>query len=179
MESMVNAIVAQRVRLLAILEYMYSNENKPVTVTEIGEHLEDNDIPTMLKIVQKDLDVLISLGINIVQSKRNSYSFTVGSKTFSTPEMHVLSEAASTLEIVSDPKASRYIEKLCRLAIVRQTERICEILILYVKIAPENEAVFCEIDACMQKIHELTEMLNSDSFEIVNSSEPSETALLV
>ena len=150
--DLINIVAEQQLRRLAILEYFYSHNKGSISMINISKHLEKNNIPVTVKIVQKEIDALISYGINIVRSKRDTYQYNVPKRIFIMPEMQVLND--NTLEALvfkRNPKTLAYIESLCKQAIEKYTQNMDELLALYSK---TQKLAFEETEKQAQKLHD-------------------------
>ena len=58
-------------RLLKLLQllYMQTDEEHPMTTSEIVAYFENQGVPTYRKTIQADIDLLIEFGLDIVEVK--------------------------------------------------------------------------------------------------------------
>ena len=79
----------QKLKILYVLDILkkYSDEQNPVTATDICGYLEEMDIPAERKSVYKDIEALIDYGYDIVYSQ-SPKGYFLASREFEEPEIY-------------------------------------------------------------------------------------------
>lgn len=138
----------QKLKILYILEALKkTDEQHPVTVSELIEYLASNGIKAERKSIYDDLDALELFGYDIIR-KKNSGVF-LGKREFELPEIKLLVDAVQSSKFISEAKSNRLIEKLAALAGGGDQAAILKRQVTYGKAKTRNENVFYSID----KIH--------------------------
>ena len=139
----------QKLKILYVLEALKkTDEDNPVSVSEIIEHLASNGIKAERKSIYDDLDALELFGYDIIR-KKNSGVF-LGAREFELPEIKLLVDAVQSSKFISESKSNRLIEKLATLAGGGDQSAILKRQVtIHGKVKTRNENVFNSID----KIH--------------------------
>ncbi len=103
----------QKLKILYVLEILqkYSDEENPLTATEICSHLENRGISAERKSVYADIEALVDNGYDIVRSF-SPKGFFMASRQFEEPEIYLLSDAVRTAKFITPKKTRELVKKL-------------------------------------------------------------------
>ena len=106
-----------RIFLITKLLYEQSDENHPLTTSDIINFLAQNGITVDRKTFREDMAFLTesdSLDIIMIKSSPNKYFW--GERVFEIPELKLLIDAVSAARFISQDKSDDLIKKLISLA---------------------------------------------------------------
>ena len=103
----------QKLKILYVLEILkkHSDEEHPITASEICQRLEDRGILAERKSVYADIESLCECGYDIMRSY-SPKGFFMGSREFEEPEIYLLSDAVRTAKFISPKKTRELVKKL-------------------------------------------------------------------
>ena len=139
------------VRILKILQYLYlrTDEDHPTTVADILGYLQERGIHAVRQTVYRDLQDLISSGIDVVVTKSKQNQYFIGNRLFEYPELKMLTDAVASSKAISAEKTNELIQKLCRLTSETEAMQLRRLAAISSRIKPHNEKVYYIID-CVQ-----------------------------
>ena len=144
------------IRTLEILKYLYlrTDEDHPVTVADIMDYLKGKGISTVRQTVYRDLEDLITAGIDVVVTKSTQNQYFIGNRLFEYPELKMLTDAIASSKIIPAEKTDELIQKICRLTSESGAQRLRRLAAISSRIKPHNEKVYYIIDSIQNAILE-------------------------
>ena len=116
-----------QLRIILLLQYLYreSNEQHPVSVSDILSEWERHGIHAGRKSVYGDIRLLNESGTDIVCTKGTQNHYFIGSRLFELPELKLLMDAVGSSQFISKKKSAGLIRKLSALACQKDAEQLC------------------------------------------------------
>ena len=108
----------QKLKLLWLKDYLtrYSDENHPVTVSDMIAFLSEKGISAERKSIYDDISSLEQYGLEIIKIKGRSTGYYLSSREFELPEIRLLVDAV---------QSSRFITKNKTLSLIKKIEGLC------------------------------------------------------
>lgn len=139
-----------------ITEFLYKNsdENNPLSSTEIIAYLNEKQISIDPKTLKTDVALLIEMGYDVVEikGKGSPNRFFWGERLFETPELKMLLDAISSAHFISEKKSCRLIGKLISQASIHQKLQLEHYEKVYNRSKTDNENLYYIIDAITEAI---------------------------
>jgi len=130
-----------------ILE-QYSDENHPLSISAIKQHLYDLCGQTVHRdTLTKDIHALIQFGMDIIIIHSTQNRYFVGSRLFELPELRLLTDAIHSSRCLTDKKSDMLIEKLSTLTNTWQAATLSAYPRSLTPQKPVNEQIYYIIDA--------------------------------
>lgn len=143
-------------KLLLILDYLmkYSDEDSPVTMTDILSMLERNSVAAERKSVYKDIDLLCDHGVDIIKSRRPEYGwcYYIGEREFEPVEIRLLIDAVQSAGFITANKSKKLIKKIGTLCSENQLKKITDSVYIDNRVKCKNEGIYYTIDALSRAI---------------------------
>ena len=135
----------QKLKLFYIRDFLLRNsdEEHPVTMKQIIEHLAGHDIPAERKGIYSDLEALRDYGMDIVQNAGNYY---VGSRDFELPELKLLVDSVQSSKFITYKKTGALIKKIEELASVYEAQLLNRQVFVTNRIKSMNESIYYNVD---------------------------------
>nr|MBQ4456446.1 WYL domain-containing transcriptional regulator [Clostridia bacterium] len=113
-------------RTLTILQYLRENtdDDHPVTIAQILNHLSDQGIITTRQTVTKDITALSDMGIDIVCDRSVQNQYFIASRTFSIPELKIMIDAVQAAKFISQEQTEELVRKIASLASSDQADAL-------------------------------------------------------
>lgn len=137
----------KRVLLLVKYLYLYSDENSPISGSDILAFWQTQGIQSSRKSVYSDISLLVELGMDIVCVKSTQNRYFVGSRLFELPELKLLVDAVESSCFITKKKSRDLIHKLAALTSEAQAVELDRPVYLDGVAKPDNEAVYYIMDA--------------------------------
>jgi len=104
----------QKLKLLYLLKIFseYSDEEHPISMSEIIRHLSAYDIKAERKSVYSDIECLCNFGYDIVACKGKSCGYFLASREFETAELKLLVDSVQSSKFITRKKTDVLIKKL-------------------------------------------------------------------
>lgn len=101
-------------RLINLLKLLYANtdEEHPLSTSEICEYFTEKGIATDRKTVKGDIELLVELGYDIVTIRSTQNKYFIGSRIFELAELKLLIDAVESSKFIT-PKKWDYIRSAC------------------------------------------------------------------
>ena len=127
-------------RTLTILRYLRENtdDDHPATIAQILNHLSDQGIITTRQTVTKDIASLTAMGIDIVCGRGVQNQYFIASRTFSVPELKIMTDAVQAANFISQEQTEELVRKIASLASSDQADALRRNL--YVSSAKREES---------------------------------------
>ena len=138
----------QKVKLLYIIKIMteLTDEEHPLSATEICEKLASYDITAERKAIYGDIECLISFGYDIIQTRVPKNGYFLASRDFELPEVFLLGDAVRTAKFISEKKTRELTSKLDKLLSSHQSKRNISAIYIDSSNKTRNEELFYNID---------------------------------
>ncbi len=143
----------QKLKPLYVLEILrkYSDEENPLTSSEICGYLEQNGITAERKSVYADIDALIDYGYDIVKSY-TPRGFFLGSREFEEPEIYLLCDAVRTAKFITPKKTRELVSKLDSMLSKSQVKKRENNIYFNPLMKCANEEIYYSIDKISKAI---------------------------
>ena len=101
-------------RITKLLQYFYeqTDENRPVTASDMISYLNGKGIQAVRQTIYADIDILTDAGFDIVVVKSTQNQYFMGNRLFEYPELKMLTDAVASSKIISRRKSEALIRKL-------------------------------------------------------------------
>ena len=138
----------QKLKLLYLLKILleYTDEEHPLTISELIEHLSGYDIPAERKSLYSDIELLREYGIDIEAVKSKSYGYYVASRDFELPELKLLVDAVQSSKFITRKKSSELIGKIEAFASRYQAKNLERQVFVANRIKTMNESIYYTVD---------------------------------
>ena len=147
----------QKLKILYVMEYLLkrTDENHPVTVTQLIQELEDRGVSAERKSIYDDIESLREFGLDILQSGggRNS-GYYVASREFELPELKLLVDSVQSSKFITYKKTLSLIKKIEGLASVHEAQLLRRQLYVKNRIKTMNESIYYNVDELHRGIAE-------------------------
>ena len=113
-------------RTLTLLQYLRENtdDDHPVTITQILEHLSEQGITTTRQTITKDIAALKDMGIDIVCDRSIQNQYFIASRVFSIPELKIMIDAVQAANFISQEQTKELVRKIASLASSDQADAL-------------------------------------------------------
>ena len=147
--------------LLLLRQYLYqqTDEQHPVSVTDILAFWQQHGIQAGRKSVYTDIELLQNAGMDIVYVKSSQNKYFVGQRLFELPELKLLVDAGESSRFITEKKSTALIKKLGHLISTAQAEQLNRRIYMGGTPKPENESIYYNVDTihnAVQKKQQIT-----------------------
>ena len=148
--------IRNKQRPFRLLKYLYENtdEEHPISTTELVRIFVAEDAHAKRKTVKDDIDVLVGEGFDVVTVRGRNNSFFLGTRTFALPEVKLLIDAVSSSRFISAEKSETLINKLTDMVSRHQAEKVCRHLYTAEHVKADNKQIYYIVDAVTDAINE-------------------------
>ncbi|MDD4122227.1 MAG: WYL domain-containing protein, partial [Eubacteriales bacterium] len=128
-------------RAIYIFKYLWdkTDEEHPVTISNILEHLQTVGVTSTRKTIAADMEALQESGFDIICNKSRQNQYFIGNRYLEVPEMKFLIDAVQAAKFISEKKTYELIEKLSSLASPYQSSTLKRNLYVDGKAKTNNE----------------------------------------
>ena len=147
--------------LLLLRQYLHqhTDEQHPVSVTDILAFWQQHGIQAGRKSVYTDIELLQNAGMDIVCVKSSQNKYFVGQRLFELPELKLLVDAVESSRFITEKKSTALIKKLGQLTSTAQAEQLNRRIYMGGTPKPENESIYYNVDTihnAVQKKQQIT-----------------------
>ena len=147
--------------LLLLWQYLHqhTDEQHPVSVTDILAFWQQHGIQAGRKSVYTDIELLQYAGMDIVCVKSSQNKYFVGQRLFELPELKLLVDAVESSRFITEKKSTALIKKLGHLTSTAQAEQLNRRIYMGGTPKPENESIYYNVDTihnAVQKKQQIT-----------------------
>ena len=147
--------------LLLLRQYLYqqTDEQHPVSVTDILAFWQQHGIQAGRKSVYTDIELLQNAGMDIVCVNSSQNKYFVGQRLFELPELKLLVDAVESSRFITEKKSTALIKKLGHLTSTAQAEQLNRRIYMGGTPKPENESIYYNVDTihnAVQKKQQIT-----------------------
>ena len=148
--------IRNKQRPFRLLKYLYENtdEENPISTTELVRIFVAEDAHAKRKTVKDDMDVLVGEGFDVVTVRGRNNSFFLGTRKFELPEVKLLIDAVSSSRFISAEKSETLISKLTDMVSRHQAEKVCRHLYTAEHVKADNKQIYYIVDAVTDAINE-------------------------
>lgn len=148
--------IRNKQRPFRLLKYLYENtdEEHPISTTELVKIFVAEDAHAKRKTVKDDMDVLVGEGFDVVTVRGRNNSFFLGTRKFELPEVKLLIDAVSSSRFISAEKSETLISKLTDMVSRHQAEKVCRHLYTAEHVKADNKQIYYIVDAVTDAINE-------------------------
>lgn len=138
-----------KIKTLLIYQLLekYSDENNPLTTTQLVDLLEERGVKSERKSIYSDIESLKEIGLDIVLSRGRNGGYFLASRKFELPEIVLLIDAVTSAGFITPKKTQSLVDKLKSLV----SEKQAKSLVSQVYVNPssakcDNEEIYIIID---------------------------------
>ncbi len=138
----------QKLKLLYIMQFLFekSDEQHPVSVNDIIEHLETNAISAERKSIYSDIESLRVFGVDIIQQRGANGGYYVASRKFEIPELKLLVDSVQSSKFITEKKTITLIKKIESFASVHEAQLLHRQVYVKNRIKNMNESIYYNVD---------------------------------
>ena len=161
-------------KLLYLRDFLMENsdEEHPLTVQQMIDHLKGLNISSERKSVYRDLEDLIEYGVDIRKKSDGRYTYYyVENRTFNISELKVLVDVVQVAKFITPRKTQELISKIEHLCSKFQAQKLQHQVFIRSRIKSDNESIY-------ENVNVLHDAITSDRkirfhyFEYIGSREP-------
>lgn len=144
----------QKLKLLYLMKILLekTDEEHPLTVSQMIEELDRLGIPAERKSIYSDLEDLRLFGLDIVCRKSKTTGYFAASKTFELPELKLLADAVASSKFITEKKSSQLIQKIESLASEYEAKLLQRQVFVRGRAKTINEKIYYNVDTINQAI---------------------------
>lgn len=142
-------------RILYILKLLYDNtdEQHPISITEIIDCLEKQNISAHRRTIMTDIESLEEFGVDIITIKSTQNRYFIGNREFELAEVKLLSDAVESSKLITQKKSGELIRKLSSLVSKNQAAELKGQIYVDQRVKPENEEIYYTVDTIHSAIN--------------------------
>ena len=145
----------RKVKLIKLLELLrqHTDEQHPMSTSQICGAMEDMGIPCDRRIVTQDVTVLEELGYEIMTTTvGHEKAYYVEDRSFSLPELKVLIDAVHASSFITEKKSQELIEKIAALAGSHRAQVLKRNMVCFNTRKHSNEKILYIVDTLEEAI---------------------------
>lgn len=145
-----------KLKTLFIYKFLdeYSDENNPISTTELIKMLSDNGLKCERKSIYADIDALKEMGCDIISVTSPKRGFVMASRKFELPEVRLLIDAVTSAGFITPNKTKALVEKLESLVSSYQAKNLTSQVYCESENKCDNEEIYYVIDTLDEAINE-------------------------
>ncbi len=138
----------QKMKILLVMKELLekTDENHPVTVSELVFMLERNGIAAERKSVYHDIEILRKFGVDIENRRGQPSGYYIASRDFELPELKLLVDAVQCARFITRKKSEELIRKLEGLASKEEARQLQRQVFVLNRIKTKNEKIYYSVD---------------------------------
>ena len=139
---------SSKTKTLLVYKYLkgYSDDENPLSTTELIELLKKDGIKCERKSIYADVQTLNDIGFDIISTKSPKRGFFMGKRKFELPEIRLLIDAVSSAGFITPNKTKDLVEKLETLVSVNQAKELYSQVYIDSDTKCDNEEIYYVID---------------------------------
>lgn len=144
----------KKIKTLLVYKFLndYSDENNPISTTQLIQMLAEQGIECERKSIYADIQTLNDFGFDIVSVKSPKRGFFMASRDFEIPEVRLLIDAVTSAGFITPKKTQNLVEKLEALVSKNQAKSLVTQVYFDSNTKCDNEEVYYIIDALHKAI---------------------------
>ena len=139
----------QKLKLLYLCRYLLraSDQDHPVTVAQMIEYLERQDISAERKSIYDDMEALRLFGLDVQTVRTGSATgYFIGEREFQLPELKLLVDSVQSSKFITGKKSLELIEKLEALTSEHDARQLHRQVYVRGRIKAMNESIYYHVD---------------------------------
>ncbi|MBO4310664.1 MAG: WYL domain-containing protein [Lachnospiraceae bacterium] len=147
----------QKCKLLYLIKVMESltDDEHPLTMSEIISELEKHEITAERKSIYSDLETMRELGYDVIgDDSGRYYAYLLGERTFELAELKLLVDSVSASKFITDKKSKSLIKKLESLTSVYNAKKLDRQVVVSDRVKTMNESIYINVDIIHSAIAE-------------------------
>lgn len=138
----------QKKKILVILKMLHdlSDENHPLSMKEILDGLERENITAERKSIYSDMDVLRECGYDVEHISGKNGGYYLASRNFELAELKVLVDAVCASRFITEKKSRQLIKKITSLAGKHDASHLQREVYVVNRVKSENESILYNVD---------------------------------
>ena len=147
-------MASSKTKTLYIFKYLneYSDENNPLSTTELIALLAEDGIRCERKSIYDDIKTLNAVGFDIISTVTPKRGFFMASRNFELPEVRLLVDAVSSVGFITPEKTDVLLKKLESLVSKNQAAELVSQVYVDADTKCDNEEIYYVIDALHEAI---------------------------
>ena len=147
--------IRNKQRPFRLLRYLFENtdEEHPVTTSELVEIFQAEDAHASRKTVKDDIDILVKEGFDIITVRSTQNSFFFGSRSLEVPELKLLIDAVSSCRFISKEKSAVLIDKLKKMTSRGQADKLTRHMYVADRLKADNHQLLYIVDTITDAIN--------------------------
>ncbi len=140
----------QKIKMLKMAELLRqeTDEQHPLKTAQICEKMEQMGIPCERRVVSRDMALLNEQGIEVLCTwVGKSKAYYVEDRSFSVPEMKILTDAVQAAGFITEKKTDELIDKIANLGGTHRADILKNNLICFNTRKHGNESIYYNVDA--------------------------------
>ena len=135
----------QKLKILYIMDLLLrqSDQEHPIPLQQILEHLDAHNISAERKSIYADLTALKDYGVDILSSRKG---YWVASRDFELPELKLLVDSVQSSKFITYKKTLSLIKKLERLGNVHDARQLNRQVYIQNRVKAMNESIYYNVD---------------------------------
>ncbi|MBR6572666.1 MAG: transcriptional regulator [Clostridia bacterium] len=145
-----------KLKILYIVDILrkYSDEQNPITATEICEHLAKLGVTAERKAIYDDIENLIFYGFDIIKTRGSKSGYFMASRELEMPEIYLLTDAVQAADFITPKKTRELVNKLDDMLSDKQAKKREKSVYIEKRHKCDNEEIYLSIDTLRQAIEE-------------------------
>ena len=141
-------VSGQKLKLLYLEKILMerTDENHPMTLSELGEALAAYGITAERKSLYDDIEQLRTFGLDIVGQKSRTYGYYVGGRLFELPELKMMVDAVQSAKFITHKKSNELIKKLETLCSRHDAQMLQRQVYVQNRVKTMNESIYYNVD---------------------------------
>ncbi len=138
----------QKMKLLTLMR-IFLRETDPahrLTLLQITNKLQEDDIKVERKTVYSDIDLLRRFGLDIRMNRKRIAEYYLASREFELPELRLLVDAVQSSKFITKAKSKELIKKLEGLASIYDAGKLERDVVVNGRIKVMNESIYTNVD---------------------------------
>jgi len=138
----------QKLKLLYLRQFLLekSDEQHPVTISEMIDYLGAQGIKAERKSLYDDLEALTTFGMDIVKTKDKHFGYYVGARDFEVSELRLLVDSVQSSKFITHKKTMSLISKIESLASSHDGRLLQRQVFVRGRVKSMNESVYYIVD---------------------------------
>ena len=147
--------IRNKQRPFRLLRYLFENtdEEHPVTTSELVEIFQAEDAHASRKTVKDDIDILVKEGFDIITVRSTQNSFFLGSRSLEVPELKLLIDAVSSCRFISKEKSAVLVDKLKKMTSRGQADKLTRHMYVADRLKADNHQLLYIVDTITDAIN--------------------------
>ena len=138
----------QKLKMLYLKDILskYTDEQHPLSATQICEILREFDVEAERKSIYDDMGMLAAYGMDVMKINGRDGGFFLGSRDFELAELKLLIDAVMSSKFITKRKSDQLIKKITALASDYDSEELKRQLHSINRIKGQNESILYTVD---------------------------------